>query len=539
MRPFEKLTKSDKDTIDSVIRCYVPGGNKHADVEYLMRFWDTQKTKLFDIFGEQLVLCKDITFKKSSQELEEELDTGLYQNDSLRGFINAFRNIWRNFPDDEDGIRWKLEKLINPFCLAKNEYRGDTFFLPTPHDKPIKVQHGCKASKIIGKIAEAYCIDGFEEFRLVHSQCLNQKALSGKLCLSIHPLDYMTASMNGYGWTSCMNWDDGEYCRGTVEMMNSPYVVCAYLEGEDYWEVTPTHPCANKKWREFFIVSPDTICGIKGYPYWNRDIEKVAVEWLRELVEANGSYGHFTQKVAEFHPNSDTWESVEGLGKTKYKFRFETCTMYNDFYSDHYGVFNTDMGDQREVFLNYSGCEECMICGREDRGFSNEGCLACEDCDDSLFCYNCGCRVDHFDAYEVDGEYFCECCYDDLYSCTKCGEIHTGQCIHEVCVSDGKFLIPSICMPLCDSCFEELKADSTVKLIEYYSEHGWHEFNNYIDIKDIPDYMFDRDGRWANAKDLREDGFVSHRTKINMKKALRNSDKYKQKFHGDPHGIWS
>lgn len=502
-----------------------------------MRFWDTQKTKLFDIFGEQLVLCKDITFKKSSEELEEALYAGVYDNNSVRTFLTAFRNIWRNLPDDDNGIRWKLEKLTNPFCLAKNEYHGDTFFLPTPHDKPIKVQFGCKASKIIGKIAEAYCIDGFEEFRLAHSQCLNQKALSGKLCLSIHPLDYMTASMNGYSWNSCMNWEEGEYCRGTVEMMNSPFVVCAYLEGEDYWEVAPNRPWTNKKWREFFIVSPDTICGIKGYPYWNRDLEKVTVEWLRELVEANGSYGHFTNKVAEFHPNSDVWECVEGLGKTKYKFRFDTCTMYNDFYSDHYGVFNTDLGDEREVFLNYSGCEECMICGREDRSFNDEGCLACEDCDDSLYCRNCGCRINPWEAIEIDGEFFCECCSDDMYHCVSCGEVHTDQYMREVNLSSGKYIFRYMRMPLCDECFEKFQTEGIVKSIEYYSEHGWHERFTYIDVKDIPDHLWGADGRWSDAKEAQKQGMSHPCDRVNIKKVLRSTPKNKDFIFFKEHGI--
>ena len=61
-----------------------------------------------------------------------------------------------------------------------------------------------------------------EDFRIYISQLLNTRAFTGNLCISIHPLDYITMSDNSYGWTSCMSWlKKGNYAGGTVEMMNS------------------------------------------------------------------------------------------------------------------------------------------------------------------------------------------------------------------------------------------------------------------------------------------------------------------------------
>ena len=81
----------------------------------------------------------------------------------------------------------------------------------------------------------------FEQMRIKHSQILNKKRLKGTLCLSIHPLDYITISDNNCDWDSCMTWtgDDcpGEYRLGTLEMMNSPSVVVAYLDSKE-----PYHP---------------------------------------------------------------------------------------------------------------------------------------------------------------------------------------------------------------------------------------------------------------------------------------------------------
>lgn len=88
-----------------------------------------------------------------------------------------------------------------------------------------------KALKQLNGILHFMDDDEFEEFRICQSMCTNTTALEGKLCLSIHPLDYMTMSDNACDWSSCMSWqEDGCYRMGTVEMMNSPCVIVAYLE---------------------------------------------------------------------------------------------------------------------------------------------------------------------------------------------------------------------------------------------------------------------------------------------------------------------
>ena len=87
-----------------------------------------------------------------------------------------------------------------------------------------------RLKKFIFEHIEYFAADEWEEIRLAHSQIFNTNKMTGTLCLSIHPLDYATASDNDNGWSSCMSWrDDGCYRMGTVEMMNSPMVICAYF----------------------------------------------------------------------------------------------------------------------------------------------------------------------------------------------------------------------------------------------------------------------------------------------------------------------
>ena len=49
--------------------------------------------------------------------------------------------------------------------------------------------------------------------------------------------------------------DEGSYRLGTVEMMNSPMVICAYLSGKNQMDINGVYEWNSKKWRAWAIVS--------------------------------------------------------------------------------------------------------------------------------------------------------------------------------------------------------------------------------------------------------------------------------------------
>ena len=46
------------------------------------------------------------------------------------------------------------------------------------------------------------------------------------------------------------------------------------------------------------------ICGIKGYPYWNKELEKITIQWLAELFNSI-NYGNYGNKIYEWVYDSD------------------------------------------------------------------------------------------------------------------------------------------------------------------------------------------------------------------------------------------
>lgn len=451
---FEKLSEDEKEMMEQYIDSYASfnGSNRSASLEWIMRVWNEQKETLFHMFGDQFILSKDIIYTKDIDQISEDLDHAIFDGDipfEDKEFSNEYYNfIDNNFhPWDSDkdwDICQNLRRLINTEDLSTNIYSGASFELhPAGWDKPLKINSGCKCTRALGKIAAAYNLPGFERFRILHSQCLNQKKLTGHLCLSIHPLDFMTMSDNDCGWTSCMSWqEDGCYRQGTVEMMNSPMVVVAYLTAETDMRMPGNYHWNSKKWRQLFVVDPHMIGNVKGYPYRNDYLTKDILAWLKELAE-NAGMAHYDKNVVEY----DSFTAFDYKDRSV-KIYPRTGMMYNDFASNQFAYLNENLGEDGETFyLDYSGDSECMLCGDTQCDFEGEGCLVGTCCEARYYCDCCESYYDSEDGFqEVDGSWICPDCFAE--QCAEdpfTGVYHFSDNLRELYVSfDGGKTIRAI-----------------------------------------------------------------------------------------------
>ena len=426
--------------------------NNYAPMTSILREWDRRKSEyLYKLFGDELIISKKIAYVKSYEELQDELSAMMQSYSSYgRAGRNGyeFSSTWGDYlyrnrnlftADQLDG----LHRLFSDDCLISNIYDGHTFEVETPSGKPFKVNRGCKVGKTLGKLATIFDLPGYEDFRICHSQILNQKDLGGVLSLSIHPMDYMTMSDNAYDWESCMSWTrEGGYRQGTVEMMNSRSVIVAYLSGDVNFEIDRDHQWNSKKWRQLFVVDHNVIAGVKDYPYHNENLGKEVINWLKELVEEKIGWTYQDVKAVSFDGSKIHLDYLPAE-KNDFFLEFETGSMYNDFgcLDSHWMCFADDIcvdeirGQHTEeddrwnrVWLPvaYSGSSECIICGELDPCFEDESCLACDECQDRSRCDCCG-EV-HSETYEVDGMHLCEYCWDNrVHECSACGEEHYDE----------------------------------------------------------------------------------------------------------------
>ena len=439
---LEQLPQNDKDMICQYINTFAgeqgchPDVEQNTDMDYILRHWAEAKERLYHLFGDQFIIGLPVEFNKARSELCNDCRTLIRNNSkyiALRDQMFALFSKWDHWfcgCESEDEMRaylpnekwielggdydfihrrwaaaWAIRSLFEEFTLADNEYIEATTEVPLPDGKTYKVQRGCKPMRAIAKIAEAYGIEGVEDFRIAHSQVLNKKKIKGTLHLSIHPLDYLTMSDNASGWESCMNWyDAGQYRAGTVEMMNSPSVVVAYLCNDE----CPFNPCHNvtwnnKKWRQLFVIDPDFMLSIKAYPYEHPELTQTA---MQEFFKVAG----WDTVIHEFKPHN-----VNNLEDADVSIKMTTQSMYNDFgTTTHFIAMHPSWRGKTYSVSEYcySGFSECVWCGEYNTHCEeDEALVCCHDCFPVAHCSDCGtlCHADEI----YDGCY-CVDCYDSM-----------------------------------------------------------------------------------------------------------------------------
>ena len=455
MKIFERIPELDQKMIKQYIECYGAAEASEltlkAPLDHILRFWDTNKVDLFNLFGGELILTKNMTFNKPQEDIEEEICNMMCHdgNDFQREFNKWVRTTYM---DVNNNTMWNLYELIYTRVLATNTWDGGEFSIITPDDHKITVAPGCKVSKVLGKIARAFNIEGYEKFRIAHSMCLNQKKLTGELCISIHPLDYMTMSDNECDWSSCMSWQEyGDYRQGTVEMMNSPCVVVAYLKSANNMRMPYGYEWNSKKWRQLFIVTPHLITGIREYPYQCPELNCAVLNWLRQLAERNMTWGPFSETMSKVKNHHDNVFADLGCHS---HFDFHCNMMYNDFYAEHNSYVAATIPEH--YALCFSGESECMQCGEDITNYGyDERCtcfLTCNSCEHICYCAECGERINYDDAVSIDGYYYCEYCAENHFiECTFCEETHHESNVRQVylCVNDNR---TTYHINVCDNC---------------------------------------------------------------------------------------
>ena len=490
MQPFEALSEEDCSNIKKYIEYYATNstyGPSQVSVEmpYLLRFWNKNKQFLFELFNNELILQKDINIQYPEAFLIEEMEDLLDQQDGK--FIREMSNFINKLAVKENYTYYSnLYRLIEPKTLVSNIYPGDTVEIPyTLNDGTLKrltVPSGCKIMKMLSKIANIFNLNGFEEFRLKHSMVLNRKKFKGTVCLSIHPLDYMTMSDNDCDWDSCMSWrEDGDYRLGTVEMMNSQYIVVAYLKSKtdmDLFENRTTQ-WNNKRWRQLFMVSDKMIFGIKGYPYNDDILTDVILDWLLDLFKLNKPECIYLKDKFTISNRKNN----KFLDKNIH-LSFNFNAMYNDIYGKHLCYITKEFYDNIENYgamfgMNLSGETECMFCGDDwtlnyehlDTNF-----LCCPDCSGVIRCPECGDFVNQEEIHELDdGSLMCEACFEYYCGyCVRCGSSFRSSDLIDIDAygyeNDSKY-IGTICY--CRDCMQENAYQNDIGPIELDDRYGY------------------------------------------------------------------
>ena len=457
-----KLSAKDSVIINSYLNTYATNPdskvyNRRQPLNEVLSTWSAAKGEyLYRMFNDNLILEREVEYIESVARIEQKIQNANTYNQPVGKFIRLFHgwvnNLGLNYWSNEYTV---LYELCSSTALARESMGKDIHvsqFLPINIDfgdnKKIRIDANTKPIRAIGKLVKMFGLDekAFEDFRLEHSRILNTKSIKGTLCLSIHPLDYMTLSMNEEKWTSCMNWGEpGGYRGGTIEVMNSVSTIVVYLKSETNnltW-YDGNNSWNSKKWRLLITVTPEAILSIKAYPYHHEEIAKTALQWVRELAEKNLSWFYSdVQTIPACHDFED-----KGTGEWFNIDFHEGRMMYCDWSCDtHYGHMTLNPEDPgsseknpTRMMIDYCGPMSCMVCGKTNRDYYDESYVICDNCcsfgedEDCYYCENCGDRVYSDDVYWVNGDAYCCDCVDRVASrCCYCGEYFYYEDLREV-----------------------------------------------------------------------------------------------------------
>lgn len=513
---FGMISEEERNYMNDYIQRYAPqdGYNvAQAPLQEVLRHWEEAKSKhLARMFNGNLILEREIEYEMSIDELYNRFQS--LRNSKVSSFYNSLYDLfWRNreFEDFRyDGRNHVYENnkhncestycfLSNIEALLENRWIFEEIRLPLPNGKNFKVTPGTKVTRILGRLAKAWDLPNWDAVLEAQSLALTTKKTKGKVCISIHPLDYMTMSDNSENWDSCMNWKyNGSYRAGTIEMMNSPYVVVAYLKSsfnklDDFWN--------SKVWRELFIVHEDVITNVKPYPYANEWLTKYICSWLKDLAEAS-NFSHYNNKIMLLAENSDYDD--EYFNKNNVEFRFYTNTMYNDTGRANQWIYLRDGLKDKTVKVNYSGYRSCIWCGEITNNFDCENELLCYDCEsqEQFYCEECGTRISDEEAYCINGNYYCYDCFCELVVYPY--DSQNEPCYKEDCeeifikLPDGNLFDDSFYIYNLDHFAKEIFGeDADCSRISKYDVDDNGTIVSCIDFKDCPERILNAAGMWS------------------------------------------
>lgn len=453
---YEKIKEEFKDIIRET------QGIKEPKVEKLFNIYDFQKKNLRKELGfkrDKLIIesPQEITFSLGEKEKKSSFER-------LKRFSVNYTDFF-NFLTDKDES-WLFDNEIKETCY------------PIVNGKNITVPKGMKFIKSF-----KFFIEDKDKLLQVqdYASSLLQKhgKFTGKLCISIHPLDYLTISDNALGWSSCHSLDNEHRAGNLSYMCDSSTVVC-YLkssdDNNDKFEFSPEVKWNSKKWRVLLHFSDDFSMVFAGrqYPFssscglqlinelflknfknnWKDSVvESVKVD-DRTIDVSDERYYLLTDQERVPYP---TIKRITDLVKDK-SFLHYNDLLYSNIYNKPYYCFSkkTRATVATTFTIGFSKIP-CLECEEDNITLgSTMRCIPCEEefgyeeNDDFVYCSCCGRRVFINNATEINTfteEFICCDCEKTFYKqCSNCGDyILEDEAIY--CPEDGNYY----CIP----CAEE------------------------------------------------------------------------------------
>ncbi len=341
-------------------------------------------------------------------------------------------------------------------------------------ERTIKVPNNYKVIK-----AFKFFIDDKDVLRRLQdeaSQIIQENIIQGTLCLSVHPLDFLSASENAHNWRSCHSLD-GDYRTGNLNYLLDSSTVCCYLTPNEKVKLPnfpDDVPWISKKWRVWLFFSNDMNMMFAGrqYPFdTTQGLNFIKDNFLPSI--GLGYWGDFfhkkISKITEennviyldhtYLPVSGGLKPMDELiqeGENTYMFNdLLKSTCYDPLYSFALPCcISTGSTTDETVFRIGEACP-CPICGKNEIEYSEM--FACSDCAKSYGVWD----EDRFTVCDICGEVVLndDIIYLERSGCAVCGSCYSNEtsvCEECGCAELTDDMVMKNDRLLCSFCAEEL-----------------------------------------------------------------------------------
>lgn len=412
----------DRNAIQKKFNCVLENSQDICPVktDKLFDLWEQKKQRFIQAFGGKLIyeLPDQVTFELSYEA----------QNDKFYEFLNCLLEAQHT----------DLVKFLE--VQKKGFFKNETISPYTYNDKKIAV--GAKLVKVFKYFLPP---EELANWQSLASTYIQENKIKGKLCLSVHPLDFLSLSENNHSWSSCHSLS-GDYRSGNLNFLTDECTVICYLksaEGEKplYW--FKNFSWNSKKWRMLLFVSPANNLVFAGRQYpLSLNLDKISNEILEETIFNGQLFPYDATKQGDWV----NWSMASVKGQYKNELCLEemlkrnilepavkacdkplffndlTCSsVYVPLYKYREGIENAQIepfvigGDAYCIqcghsLIHYTDLMLCFHCMYEHPTYVNE---------DWIFCGECDRRLATGDAITVSGG-------SDL--CTSCADEKTVRC---------------------------------------------------------------------------------------------------------------
>ena len=204
-----KMTYNKEEIKAQVKRIIDYSNNMDSKVDALIDKWEQNKSRLLKEFGGRLIIESPSIIVVDKSEEDKHLEYRKYVDDIAHSNTNE---ELRAFLDDQGRAAFYENKVKETW---------ERFGIKVP--KGMKIT---RALKLFVKDKEI-----LDMLQTKYSKILQDVKVQGRLCLSIHPLDFLSMSETTHNWRSCHSLD-GEYRAGKLSYMLDKSTVEVYVKSE-------------------------------------------------------------------------------------------------------------------------------------------------------------------------------------------------------------------------------------------------------------------------------------------------------------------